>query len=87
MVTTVVKWGNSQGIIIPKRYCDSLGLNVGDEVELSLEGERMLALRPTKPAFRRRRKVTIAELFEGWDGKGYVPEECDWGAPVGKEMW
>ena len=28
---------------------------------------------------------TIKELFEGFSGE-YVPEEMDWGIPVGKEI-
>ena len=33
--TKLTKWGNSQGVIIPKRMCESLGLRVGDTVTLT----------------------------------------------------
>ena len=35
MITQVAKWGNSQGIRMDKRVLQSLGLRVGDMVEIS----------------------------------------------------
>ena len=44
--------------------------------------------------FQRARKMTIEELFEGFDGEYEPPvdwplqgSEIDWGEPVGKEAW
>ena len=34
MNTTVQKWGNSQGIRIPKYILEEVGLNIDDEVKL-----------------------------------------------------
>ena len=87
MVTsTLTNWGNSQGILIPKRICEDAGLRIGDSVIIDVKDGDILMKRPDKPRYQRRRKVTIEELFEGYDGD-YHPEETDWGTPVGKEMW
>lgn len=38
--STLTKWGNSQGIILPKTVCDELRLKVGDTLELEVvDGE------------------------------------------------
>ena len=37
MATTKLnKWGNSQGVILPKKVCESAGFQVGDRVEVTL---------------------------------------------------
>ena len=37
MATTKLnKWGNSQGVLIPKKVCESAGFQVGDRVEVAV---------------------------------------------------
>lgn len=33
------KWGNSQGVIIPKHLCEYIGLQVGDQVEITVNAK------------------------------------------------
>ena len=33
------KWGNSQGVILPKKLCESAGFQVGDRVEMMVNPE------------------------------------------------
>lgn len=89
----LVKWGNGQGVLIPKSMCEQLSLHIGDKliVETHDDGIRV---KPAKPSFHRTKKVTIEELFEGWEGVYEPPadfpltdKEFDWGSPVGKEIW
>lgn len=35
--TKLIKWGNSQGVILPKHLCEHVGLAVGDRVEISVD--------------------------------------------------
>ena len=35
--TKLIKWGNSQGVILPKHLCEHIGLAVGDKVEISVD--------------------------------------------------
>lgn len=46
MITQVAKWGNSQGIRMEKRVLKSLGLCIGDMVEISKKGEEII-VKPT----------------------------------------
>jgi len=78
MNATIQKWGNSQGIRIPKVILDGLSLTEGAEVELFTEGNT-LVIKPKS-------KQTIQDLFAGYDGD-YVPEEVSWGADTGGEVW
>lgn len=77
MKTTIQKWGNSLAIRIPKAFAVQLGIDPGEEVELSMNSNSLLI----KPA-----KLTLEELL-----KNVTPEqlhgETDWGTPVGKEVW
>jgi AbrB family looped-hinge helix DNA binding protein len=74
---TLRKWGNSQGTLIPKSYCDHLGIKPGDRIDLSLEDDKIM-IKPDK-------EFTLASLMEGYIGP--MPEEFDWGMPMGKEFW
>jgi len=38
------KLGNSQGIRIPKKYLEQLGLKVGDRVEIKVEGDKLVII-------------------------------------------
>lgn len=75
--TTLAKWGNSQGIVIPKSLCKALEIEVGDKLNIMLEDGK-LTIQPV-PAF------TLSSLMEGYNGP--MPGEYDWGAPQGKEAW
>ncbi len=75
----ITKWGNSQGIRIPKKYLKQLGLRVGDKVELKVENGKLVIV-PMK--LKRKPKIDINALF-----KEYIEtEEYEWGQ-VGKEIW
>ena len=59
MKSTVKKIGNSQGVIIPSGMLKSLGLTLGDMVEMLLDNNEVI-IRKTKQV------LTIEELFEGY---------------------
>lgn len=92
MEATLKKWGNSQGIILPKSICEYLGIAVGDRLEVQ-EKSGEVTLRPASKRFSRSQKLSAAELFSGWKGSYEVPEdlpsignEIDWGSSVGGEL-
>lgn len=74
---TLNKWGNSQGVIIPKDFCDRLGIKPGDKVNISLKDDKII-IEPE-------REFTLSALMAGYSGS--LPEEYDWGKPTGKELW
>jgi len=80
MIATIQKWGNSQGVRLPKIYLDDLNMAEGNEVEI-LKQDDFIIIKSTA-----RKRKTIQELFAEFDSD-YTPEEVDWGEPVGREIW
>jgi antitoxin MazE len=74
------RWGNSVGLRLPKPLLEQLGLKEGSEVDVKVEGDRLVIER------HRPRRLTLQDVL-----KGFTPEdrpgEVDWGPPVGKEVW
>lgn len=78
MYGTITKWGNSQGIRIPKGALVAAGLQESDDVEIIADKET-ITLR------KLRRPKSLDELFAGYHGD-YQPVEFDTGADVGREV-
>ena len=95
--TTLSKWGNSQGFRVPKEVCELLGIGLGSKADMAIDvaNSRMtLTFEQPDCTFRRTRKVTLEELFEGYEGAYEPPadwptigNEIDWGQPAGAEVW
>lgn len=92
MEATLSKWGNSQGILIPKALCNALGLKIGDKLELE-EDEGVVTLRPKEKRFMRTEKKSASELFGSYAEAYEAPRdwarsgnEADWGKSVGVEL-
>ena len=81
MTVNIQKWGNSQGIRIPKYMLDDLSWSDNETVDITIENGKIVIER-TSPS----QKKNIVELFEGFNGK-YDAEEFDWGEPSGREVW
>lgn len=82
MTTTVQKWGNSQGIRIPKSVLNEINVESGECVELIVDNGMLLI----KKAENKRKHKTIEELFSGYTGE-YKCSEIDWGENEGNEVW
>ena len=80
MTATIQKWGNSQGIRLPKVLLDDLNIHEGEEVDIIVQ-DNVIMLKSTL-----KKRKTIQELFADYHDD-YTPEEIDWGAPVGEEIW
>ncbi len=65
----VVKWGNSQGVRIPRVVCDAAGIGVGDVLRMTVEGQTIVisALRD-RPRYSRAGNRSLEEVFAGYDG-------------------
>lgn len=82
MVTKVQKWGNSQGLRVPRDVLKQAQIGVGDDVQVSVRGGRIIVEPVTKVRGRYKLKALVAKI-----PKGYRAEEVDWGSPSGKEAW
>lgn len=80
MMTNIVKWGNSQGIRLPKYLLDSVHISDNDIVEVITENDSIVIKKSAS------KYKTIQERFKDFDGT-YEPIEIDWGKPVGNEIW
>lgn len=80
--TSVRKWGNGHGILLPKAFVDTLDLEHA-EVQTVLRGSSIIL---TKTSVRKKKKVTIKDLVRGMR-KNDRHELVDFGAPQGKEIW
>jgi antitoxin MazE len=82
MVTKVQKWGNSQGVRLPKEILAEAKLTVGDVVQVSVQNDKIIV----EPLTKVRGKHDITNLVAKIP-KSYRPEEVDWGGAIGKEAW
>jgi antitoxin MazE len=87
MTTTVVKWGNSQGIRLPKAFLQHIDISEHDTVDVLIENEAIVI----KKKYGKKHRTTKERLmdFYGRDIKNITKEqeEMDWGKPAGKEVW
>lgn len=83
MQTTISKWGNSQGVRIPKELLDKVNLAQNDIVEVIADDENIIIKKSKK---RTKKHKTIQERFQSFDGT-YDFEIISWGKPAGHEIW
>lgn len=76
----VQKWGNSLALRIPAAFARQTGVGPGSEVELELEGNRLI-ITPTPAG-----PYSLAELLGGVTDEN-LHEAVDTGEPRGKEVW
>lgn len=79
MTTTIQKWGNSQGIRIPKFLIEAVEWHENEQLVMTAENGSIV-IKKAEP------RKNIIELFEDYEGE-YKPSEIDWGEPVGNEVW
>lgn len=84
------KWGNSQGIILPKKVLREAGIDpsLPQEFEVQVKDDQLI-LTPVKS------NQTLKDLFKGFDYKKYWQEydkahrtkEANFGKPQGREIF
>ena len=89
MNATIQKWGNSQGIRIPKVILDESGFSENDVIEITTENECIILKRAVKP-----KHITVEKRLEAFFGKPINQiellesyDETDTGKPLGEEIW
>jgi antitoxin MazE len=87
MQTTIVKWGNSQGIRIPKAFLQSMEILENDIVDVTLEKDKII-IKKGEIKKHKTTKERISDFYGPDFDKKYTPQkEIDWGKPVGNEVW
>jgi antitoxin MazE len=82
MITTVQKWGNSQGLRLSKTLLADVAIAVGDAVEVAVHQGALIVT----PVRRVRGGHDLGALVRRIP-KDYQPDELGWGSPVGREVW
>ncbi len=80
MHAQIKKWGNSQGIRLPKEVLNSAGITINDVLDVSVSDGVITLSKP----FRHR---TLEERAAEFDGRLMLDGEYDLGEPVGREGW
>jgi len=78
MLATIKKWGNSQGIRIPKKILDTVKLKENEQVDIQELNGDIIIKKITKEY------SSLDELFADYKG-GYKCEEYDFGEDIGLE--
>ncbi len=79
MEARLQRWGNSDGIRIPKSILKSLGLKTNDKVNLDYLDDKIIISKPKK-------KILLEEKFANYKGEN-LAKEFEWDNPKGKEIW
>lgn len=79
MLAKVQRWGNSQGLRLPKHVLETSAIAVGDQVEITAQADQIVITKA-------KRRFELAELVAHMP-KDYQAEEVSLGEPVGKEAW
>jgi antitoxin component of MazEF toxin-antitoxin module len=79
-ITTVRKWGNGYGVLLPKAFVDELSLKSA-ELKTEMRGSSVIFTKVAKP-----KKVTLEDLVRGIH-KRNRHKLVDFGKPQGKEIW
>lgn len=78
---TIGKWGNASAIRLPKSFCETLGIGIGDDVRVSMENDRRVVIEPVRD------EHTLKGRMRSWNGERYHSDELDWGDVAGEELW
>lgn len=88
MYATIQKWGNSNGLRVPKVLLDAIGLKENDRVEL-IQNSDSITIKKASPAQHK----TLEERLTSFYGKPVEQleriqsEEIDWSKSEGREIW
>ncbi len=80
MTTTIQKWGNSQGVRIPKIILDTVNWAEDEQIIIIVDNGKLIIEKAKS------KRKNIKELFADYQ-ENYVPAEIDWGNPEGEEIW
>jgi len=80
MQVQVKTWGNSQGIRIAKEILQAANIAVNDMLDINVSDGVITLVKPY-------RHKTLEERVAEFNGNLNLDGECDWGEPVGREVW
>ncbi len=79
MITTIQRWGNSLALRIPKPFAAQASLEENSEVDISINGDRII-VRPAAKEWK------LGDLLAGIT-RNNRHSETSWGHRTGTEAW
>ena len=73
MTTMIQKWGNSQGVRIPKVILDSVNWSENEKIVIIVDNGKLVI----EKAKEEHKRKNIKELFKDYK-EDYTPVEIDW---------
>lgn len=80
MQAQVKKWGNSQGIRLPKELLKSAGISLNEVLNVTVSNGVITLIKP----FHHK---TLEERAKEFNGELMLDGEYDWGGSFGREVW
>lgn len=80
-ILTIGKRGNASAIRLPKSFCETLGIGVGDDMRMFVENDRRAIIEPVRD------EHSLKGRMRSWNGERYHGDELDWSDVAGKELW
>ena len=80
MEARLQKWGNSDGVRIPKAFLQSLNLKTNDKIIIEQVDDKIVISKCNKD------KISLKELFGEYHGKN-MAKEFEWDDARGREIW
>lgn len=79
MTIIIQKWGNSQGVRIPKKILDTVKWTEGEQIIIIVDNGKLIMEKAKE------KRKNIKELFADYQGN-YEPIDVDWGNSEGNEI-
>lgn len=79
-ITSVRKWGNGHGVLLPKAFVDTLGL-AHAEVQTTLRGSSIVLTKKSP-----QKRLTLKDLVRGVSRRD-KHDLVDFGVTQGREVW
>ena len=79
MTITIQKWGNRQGVRIPKKILDTVKWTEGEQIIIIVDNGKLIMEKAKD------KRKNIKELFADYQGN-YKPIDVDWGNSEGNEI-
>lgn len=80
MAYRIQKWGNSNGVRIPKVYLEALNIKAGDAIEIVREDNKIIITKALKP------KETLKLRIKKYEGS-MEKDDFSWDEERGREIW
>lgn len=90
VATCLREWGTSRAVRIPKCMCETVGIDIGSDLDMRSGADEQGSFILIRPAHAHRSYgaapyLSMDEVFDGYEGT-YTPTEFDWGDDVGAEV-